>query len=147
MLMVGMAVIMQTTPTILFAAVDWNSIVHARDVVRIPPLPFEYLWLYLYSPPLPPSHTPAHAAVFRTAQPHLQTFWGHARVELGPPTPGQWPQIKTGFSKLWNSTLAGRFLDVSVSEATRNTLIAIETGCWFYVGQVIGRKSLIGYKV
>ncbi len=35
--LVGMAVIMQTTPTVPFAAVDWNSIVHARDVV-VPPL-------------------------------------------------------------------------------------------------------------
>ncbi len=29
MLMVGVAVIMQATPTISFAAVDWNSIVHS----------------------------------------------------------------------------------------------------------------------
>ena len=92
-------------------------------------------------------HTHTHTAALRAAQPHLQTFWGHARVELGPPTPGQWPEIKSGFSKLWNATLAGRFLDVSVSEATRNTLIAVEIGCWFYVGEIIGRKSIIGYKV
>ncbi len=32
MRMVGVAVIMQTTPTVLFAAVDSNSVVHARDV-------------------------------------------------------------------------------------------------------------------
>ena len=38
-------------------------------------------------------------ALSRAAQPHLQTFWGHARVELGPPTPSQWPAIKEGFSK------------------------------------------------
>ena len=93
------------------------------------------------------TRTHTHTAAFRAAQPHLQTFWGHARVELGPPTPGQWPEIKSGFSKLWSSTLAGRFLDVSVSEATRNTLIAVEIGVWFYVGEIIGRKSIIGYKV
>ncbi len=91
-------------------------------------------------------HTP-HTVLARTAQPHLSKFWGLAKVELGPPSPAQWPEIKSGISKLWNSTLAGRFLDVSVSEGVRNTLIAVETGCWFYAGQVIGRKSLIGYKV
>ncbi len=47
MLMMGVAVIMQTTPTILFAAVDWNSIVHARDVV-VPPLRYSYLLLIVY---------------------------------------------------------------------------------------------------
>lgn len=38
-------------------------------------------------------------ALTRAAQPHLRTFWGHARVELGPPTPSQWPAVKQGFSK------------------------------------------------
>ena len=39
------------------------------------------------------------SALSKVAQPHLQTFWGHARVELGPPSPAQWPAIKQGFSK------------------------------------------------
>ena len=45
----------------------------------------------------PPPYGPI--ALSRAAQPHLQTFWSHARVELGPPTPSQWPAIKEGFSK------------------------------------------------
>ena len=83
----------------------------------------------------------------KTAQPHLVTFWGHARVELGPPGPAQWPEIRQGLTRLFNSTLTGRFLDVSLTEATRNTLVAVEVACWFYVGEMIGRKSIIGYKV
>ena len=91
--------------------------------------------------------TSASPAVARAAQPHLVKFWGHAKVELGPPGLSQWPQIKKGFSQLFNSTLTGKFLDVSVKEATRNTLVAIEIACWFYVGEIIGRRSLIGYNV
>ncbi|CAI8030811.1 ATP synthase subunit g, mitochondrial [Geodia barretti] len=86
-------------------------------------------------------------ALSRVAQPHLQTFWGHARVELVPPTPSQWPAIRQGFGNLFNSTLSGKFLDCSVKEATRNSLVAVEIACWFYVGEMIGRKSIIGYKV
>ena len=83
----------------------------------------------------------------RTAQPHLATFWGHARVELGPPGLSQWPEIRQGLSRLWNSALAGKFLDVTVTQATKNTLVAVEVACWFYVGEMIGRRSIIGYKV
>ena len=68
-------------------------------------------------------------------------------MELGPPGLSQWPEVRQGLNKLWNSTISGRFLDVSVSEATRNTLVAVEVACWFYVGEMIGRKSIIGYKV
>ena len=83
----------------------------------------------------------------RTAQPHLMTFWGHARVELGPPGLSQWPEVRQGFIKLYNSAVYGRFLDISMTEATRNTLVAVEIACWFYVGEMIGRRSIIGYKV
>ena len=61
--------------------------------------------------------------------------------------PGQWPEIRKGFTQLYRSTMAGRFLDVTVKEATRNTLVAVEVACWFFVGEIIGRRSLIGYKV
>ena len=87
------------------------------------------------------------SAVAKAAQPHLSTFWGHARTELGPPGISQWPEVKQGLGKLWKSTLYGKFLDVTVTEATKNTLVVIEVACWFYVGEIIGRRSIIGYKV
>ena len=83
----------------------------------------------------------------KTAQPHLNTFWGHARVELSPPGLSQWPEVRQGLTKLYNSALSGRFLDISLTEATRNTLVAVEVACWFYVGEMIGRRSIVGYKV
>ena len=87
------------------------------------------------------------AAMTQKAQPHLKTFWGHAKVELGPPTPAQWPEVKEGFTKLFSSAVTGRFLDLSVKEATKKGLVGIEIACWFFVGEMIGRKSIIGYKV
>ncbi|XP_048471310.1 ATP synthase subunit g, mitochondrial-like [Rhincodon typus] len=32
-------------------------------------------------------------------------------------------------------------------DALRNTLVVTEIVMWFYIGEVIGRRSLIGYKV
>ena len=28
-----------------------------------------------------------------------------------------------------------------------NTLVVLEVACWFFVGEVIGRGSLIGYQI
>ena len=50
---------------------------------------------------------------------------------------------KKGFFK---SLSYGTFLDVTCKEATRNALVAVKVACWFYVGEIIGRKSIIGYK-
>lgn len=68
-------------------------------------------------------------------------------MELTPPKPSQWPEIKEGFSNLYKSAMYGKFLDLTVTQATKNTLVGIEVACWFFIGEIIGRKSLIGYKV
>ena len=41
----------------------------------------------------------------------------------------------------------GAFLNLTVREAALNTAIAVEVACWFYVGEILGRGSLIGYNV
>lgn len=81
------------------------------------------------------------------ASPHLKTFWRHARVELGPPGLSEWPAVKAGLGRLFTSTLSGKFLDVSMKQATKNTIVAVEVVCWFFVGEMIGRRSIVGYKV
>ena len=91
------------------------------------------------------SHT-IHVGFARFAQPHLSRFWGHARVELGPPGLSQWPEIRAGFGRLWNSAVSGRYLDISARQATQNTLVAVEVVCWFFVGEMIGRRHIIGYR-
>ena len=104
---------------------------HCTSVVQ-----FDYMFLFFHC-----------LVLVQRAQPHLKTFWGHARVELAPPSPAQWPEIRAGFSKLFQSAFSGRFLDLSVKEATKKTLVGVEILCWFFVGEMIGRRSIIGYKV
>lgn len=39
------------------------------------------------------------------------------------------------------------FLKTPVKEAAKNSLVAFEILCWFYVGEIIGKGSVIGYNV
>ena len=64
-----------------------------------------------------------------------------------PPKMSEWPAIKKSFIGVKDAAMAGKFLDVTVKEACVNTLVAAEIAFWFYVGEVIGRRSLIGYNV
>ena len=48
---------------------------------------------------------------------------------------------------LKDAALAGKFMNVTVKQACVNTLVAAEIAFWFYVGEIIGRRSLIGYNV
>lgn len=57
------------------------------------------------------------------------------------------PEVQRGFRNLVNSAQKMKFLNLTVKEATANTLVAVEVAAWFYVGEIIGRGSLIGYNV
>ena len=37
--------------------------------------------------------------------------------------------------------------DWTVKEATINTVIGLEVLCWFFIGECIGKGSIIGYQV
>ena len=77
----------------------------------------------------------------------MVTFWNNAKVEMLPPKLSDWPAIKKSFVGLKEAALKAKFLDITVKEATANTLVVVEIAFWFYVGEVIGRRSLIGYNV
>lgn len=81
------------------------------------------------------------------AQPKFNTFLRYAKVELTPPTPGDLPQIRAGISKLISGAKNGRWKEVPVKEAWLNTLVTVEVLCWFYVGECIGKRHLVGYNV
>ena len=83
----------------------------------------------------------------KNVQPHVVTFWNNAKVEMLPPKLSEWPAIKKSFLGLKDAAIKGKFLDITMKEATVNTLVAVEIAFWFYVGEVIGRRSLIGYNV
>lgn len=84
---------------------------------------------------------------FLAAKPKLREFNRFARTELYPPTPADIPQIISGFGGLVRGMKNGKWKELSVKEAWVNYLITIEVICWFYVGEVIGKRHVRGYDV
>lgn len=81
------------------------------------------------------------------SQPKFQTFLKYAKVELTPPTPGDIPAIREGLGRLINGARTGKWKQTTVREAWLNTLVTIEVLCWFYVGECIGKRHIVGYNV
>ena len=48
---------------------------------------------------------------------------------------------------LFHLLISLNFLYYSLQEATLNTLVAVEVLCWFFVGECIGKGSLVAYQV
>lgn len=82
-----------------------------------------------------------------TSRPHLQTFWGHARVELLPPSPSEFGEVRLGLSRVYNTAVTRGFMKKTMKEVVQYTLVGTEICCWLFVGEMIGRKSVIGYRV
>ncbi|PSN50183.1 ATP synthase subunit g [Blattella germanica] len=82
-----------------------------------------------------------------SATPKLNLFLKYAKVELTPPTPADIPQIRSGIQKLLTGFRTGKWKQTPVKEAWLNTLVTVEVICWFFVGECIGKRSLVGYQV
>ncbi|XP_034669890.1 ATP synthase subunit g, mitochondrial [Drosophila subobscura] len=87
------------------------------------------------------------------ARPPLKEFWKYAKVELSPPLPGDFlklqKSLKESTKNLKTNVKAsgGRLGQVTVREAWLNVLVTVEIVSWFYMGEVIGRRHFVGYKV
>lgn len=66
-----------------------------------------------------------------------------ALIELTPPTPAELPKAFRDGLRLFK----GNWRELTVREAWLNTLVTTEVICWFFVGEVIGKGTLIGYQV
>ena len=74
-------------------------------------------------------------------------FFHYAKVELTPPMPQELPQVFRGFRNLIAGAKTGAWRNVTMREAWLNGLVTVEVLCWFFVGEIIGKGSLIGYSV
>ncbi|CAK9805254.1 ATP synthase subunit g, mitochondrial [Anthophora plagiata] len=87
------------------------------------------------------------AVVAAKTRPALKKCVYYGKVELVPPKISDIPAIRSGINNLINSAKNKRYLQLTVREAWLNTLVGIEIYCWFFVGECIGKRHLIGYKV
>ncbi|KAG0429015.1 hypothetical protein HPB47_024015 [Ixodes persulcatus] len=86
-------------------------------------------------------------AVIKGATPRLQTFVKYAKVEMMPPSPRELPEVMRGFGNLVSSAKSGAWRHLTVREASLNTLVGLEVIFWFFVGECIGKRSIVGYQV
>lgn len=52
-----------------------------------------------------------------------------------------------GFGNLIRGARTGAWRKLTVKEAWLNTLVTVEVLCWFFVGEVIGKRHVRGYDV
>ncbi|GAB1606099.1 ATP synthase subunit g, mitochondrial-like [Argonauta hians] len=83
----------------------------------------------------------------KKAQPGLQTFVRYARVELTPPSFSDMPKVSQGFANLTTGLKTGKWKNLTVKEGFLNSLVAVEIMCWFFIGEIIGKGSLVGYNI
>jgi len=86
------------------------------------------------------------------ARPQLEEFWKYAKVELSPPLPADFQKLKKtaeSAKKVSKKDMMKKsgFSQITVSEAWLNVLVTVEVITWFYMGEVIGRRHFVGYKV
>ncbi|XP_014611154.1 PREDICTED: ATP synthase subunit g, mitochondrial [Polistes canadensis] len=85
--------------------------------------------------------------LLKQAKPKLQVFQAYAKVELVPPKLSELPAVRKGITDLITAAKTGRYKELTIREAWLNTLVAIEIYCWFYIGECIGKRHIVGYKV
>uniref|UniRef100_T1GKJ3 ATP synthase subunit g n=1 Tax=Megaselia scalaris TaxID=36166 RepID=T1GKJ3_MEGSC len=83
----------------------------------------------------------------KQVKPKLEEFWKYAKVELTPPAPNEIPEIAKGVKNIVCTAVSGRWKQITVREAWLNTLVVTEVGLWFYIGECIGKRHLVGYNV
>jgi len=83
----------------------------------------------------------------KAARPAFANFLKYARVELIPPSPREIPQVFAGFGQLMRSARTGAWKNLTVKEATLNTLIGLEVYFCFFLGECIGKGSIVGYQI
>ncbi|KAK9507502.1 hypothetical protein O3M35_007344 [Rhynocoris fuscipes] len=85
--------------------------------------------------------------VMASVQPNLKTFVKYARVELVPPSPSEIGGAARGIGNIISSAKSGKWKQLTVKQAWLNLLVATEVTCWFFIGECIGKRSFIGYKI
>merc|ERR1712150_275017 len=85
--------------------------------------------------------------VLAYVKPRFATFVKYGKIELTPPTLADIPAAIAQASGIVKSAMTFQWTQLTVKQAWLNTLVAAEVGCWFFIGECIGKGSLVAYKV
>jgi len=89
----------------------------------------------------------AGAMVIEYTKPRWATFVKYGKVELAPPGPGDIAAAIPQAANIVKSAMTFKFTQLTVKQAWLNTLVAAEVGCWFFIGECIGKGSIVAYQV
>merc|ERR1712002_613985 len=77
------------------------------------------------------------------ATPKLNTFVHYAKVELVSPSPGELGGVAAGLGNIVKSAQSGAWKNLTVKEATLNTLVAAEVLCCSSLENVLAKELLL----
>merc|ERR1712228_776095 len=77
----------------------------------------------------------------------LTTFARYAKVELTPPGPGEIGGVVRGAGNLAKDAATFKWAQASMKQVAVNTVVDAEIACLFFIGECIGKGSLVGYQV
>ncbi|XP_065217811.1 ATP synthase subunit g, mitochondrial-like [Planococcus citri] len=75
----------------------------------------------------------------------IPTILKYAKAELGPPKVSELKEVAPAIKHVLCQFKSGGYKNLTVKEAWLNTLVAAEIAGWFFVGEIIGRRQLVGY--
>jgi len=84
---------------------------------------------------------------FRKTIPTLSKHVKYMKVEMTPPTLSEIFQAPGELLRVWGTWRSGGWKDIKVEDAFVNVLIFIEILFWFFIGEIIGRGSILGYNL
>uniref|UniRef100_A0A7E4UN05 ATP synthase subunit g, mitochondrial n=1 Tax=Panagrellus redivivus TaxID=6233 RepID=A0A7E4UN05_PANRE len=70
-----------------------------------------------------------------------------AKRELAPPKTTDWPLIKKEFNAVVKFIETKQYNNLSVREALVYAGVGLEIIFWFFIGEIIGRRYIVGYLV
>ncbi|VDL90589.1 unnamed protein product [Schistocephalus solidus] len=79
-------------------------------------------------------------------KPATTKFIQYARVEMLPPNKNEITLAVNEGKSLVAYLKSGAILQRKIKDVALDSVVAIEVLMWFFVGEIIGRRSLIGYK-
>ncbi|CAJ0936086.1 unnamed protein product, partial [Mesorhabditis belari] len=74
----------------------------------------------------------------------LKEVWAK---ELRPPTSSDLPKIKSEWQKLCKDVQSQTYKNFTVRELLVSVAVGMEICAWFFVGEMIGRRNIVGYLV
>ncbi|CAH8488674.1 unnamed protein product [Heterobilharzia americana] len=87
----------------------------------------------------------ASSLMVTEAIPRLNVFKVYARVELRPPRLSELKPALEETRKLISAGKSGAWKNVTVKEGLVNAAVTAEVLFWFFFGEMIGRRSFLGY--